>query len=65
MIIAQFTNTYAVDSQWKDTFLFYTNDKKLYRLGSDPDFRASGYKNLVTNTDQENKNEFRLIFKME
>jgi hypothetical protein len=65
MIIAQFLNNHSVDEQWKNTFLFYTNDKKLHRLGSDPDFRGSGYRNLVTNTDQTNKNEFRLIFTME
>jgi len=65
MIIAQFTNDYSVDDQWKDTFLLYTNDKKLHRLGSNPDFRASGYNNLVANNNQTNKNEFRLIFTME
>lgn len=65
MIIAQFTNTYVVDNHWKHTFMYYESNANLHRLGSDPDIRPSGYKNLLRNQDQDNKNQFRLIFTME
>ena len=64
MLIAQFNQ--RVSETYRDTFLFYTNDSTLHRLGDEYyETRPETHERLLNNKDQANKNSFRLHFIME